>query len=203
MCRTNAYFFNLVGRTITIEKKKRSVWKNMEVRFSPPSFRMCSSLRLRTRIIHLVPVRPPLSSLSAATSELAVVGVSHRVLVRPTCPSRVSSTASPRYCPRVVLSGLATPYYWAGHVVLCCSKSVRLVTLLFTINRQGRSARAVAAPPARAPLWRRRASCCGGAVGLCAKSIKCCKTKLTIKNTKSHKNVKISALSIYLGLTFG
>ena len=29
------------------------------------------------------------------------------------------------------------------------------VTLLFTTNRQGRSARAVAAPPARAPLWRR------------------------------------------------
>ena len=28
------------------------------------------------------------------------------------------------------------------------------------------------------------------------------KTKLIIKNTQSHKNVKISALSIYLGLAF-
>ena len=57
------------------------------------------------------------------------------------------------------------------------------VTLFFTINRQGRSARAVAAPR--------------------AKSIKWCTTKLTIKNTKSHKHVKISALSIYVGLIFG
>ena len=77
------------------------------------------------------------------------------------------------------------------HVLAVCS----FVILLFTINRQGRSARAVAAAPARAPLWRRRASCCGGAVALRAKSIKCCKTKLTIKNTRSHNNVKISALS--------
>ena len=76
------------------------------------------------------------------------------------------------------------------------------VTLLFTINRQGRSARAVAAPPARAPLWCHRARCCGGAVCLCAKSIKCCKTKLTIKSTQSHKNVEISALSIYSSLIF-
>ena len=59
------------------------------------------------------------------------------------------------------------------------------VSLLFTINRQGRSARAVAAPPARAEVVSR------------AKSIKCRKTKLTIKTTKSHKRVKRSLLSIY------